>query len=284
MPKKRDPTAAEWAVIRARWQGAPDRSDATDLKWLVHEVRDALSIDISPRTIRLRAAADGWEKGGSPSVRLEPRPGIKAARRRRPGGRLSGTKLDLGLLRPIPVVPGVRVEEDAPTGAQTHYRREFAAMMDQFFDLQPFTQSASISADGRMTVQLVPTTFPTFERFAVGIGVNPSTLRKWEKALKPDGSPRHPEFVVARARAKSMQVALLLENGLLGLYDGAATMSTLRKLAGWTDQPAVASKVSQVTTENLDAMFDAALKRVKERAASLHELRSQALRRGSGVT
>lgn len=75
---------------------------------------------------------------------------------------------------------------------------------------------------------IMPPKFPTFEAFAVSIGVTPQTLINWTK--------QHPRFLIAYERAKTMQKAIAVENGVGKLYDANFTKFFLINDHGMTDK------------------------------------------------
>lgn len=65
---------------------------------------------------------------------------------------------------------------------------------------------------------IIPQKYPTFEAFAVSIGVTSRTLREWAE-VGEDGKAKHPRFSAAYARAKEIQLAIALNNGITKQYD-----------------------------------------------------------------
>jgi hypothetical protein len=276
MPVKRQPTPAEWAVIRARWEGAHEKTDDGEWKWLVHEVRDAMDIDITPAMLKKRCAAEGWARGGPQSVPLK----SKRASPEKKGPKVRPTKAepDPEKVYPIAVVPGVKGPEDNPgPGRPTYYKKEYAAMMDAYFDQPAFTIVQMIGDNGEVTATQVPTRFPTFERFAVSIGAYTNLLNRWEKAVDSKGSPLHPEFVESCARARNVQSALLQENGLAGDYDRTITQFALKNLAGWKDKTETEVTVTQVSVDGLNERYQGAIERAKQRAETMRAERREKL-------
>jgi hypothetical protein len=87
----------------------------------------------------------------------------------------------------------------------TKYEPRFALELIDFFTIDVFTTDAF----GRKKVNR----FPTFERFAVGIGVTHKTLLNWMQV------PENSEFLRAYEMCRDLQKALLIEGGLGGDYN-----------------------------------------------------------------
>lgn len=110
-------------------------------------------------------------------------------------------------------------------GAAVKYKDEYCDRMEIFFQEQEckVIYEEEYFKDGglkkRVPKMIIPQKYPTFEAFAVSIGVTSRTLREWAD-VGEDGKPKHPRFSVAYARAKEMQLAIAKNNGITKQYDG----------------------------------------------------------------
>lgn len=86
----------------------------------------------------------------------------------------------------------------------TKYEKEYAIKMLDHFSVDVFRMVGSKKILNR---------FPTFERFAVGIGVTHKTLLNWTKA--------NDEFLQAYELCKDIQKALIVEGSMTGDYNAA---------------------------------------------------------------
>lgn len=99
-------------------------------------------------------------------------------------------------------------------GRPTDYKPEYCQMMLDHFN-QPLyvTKKKEIASGGRKVIveEEKPNSMPTFERFALNIGVIHETLRNWCKA--------NPEFFAAYSACKDIQKNFILEHGMMGGYN-----------------------------------------------------------------
>jgi hypothetical protein len=87
----------------------------------------------------------------------------------------------------------------------TKYEPKFCINMLDFFSIDVF----SIDKLNRKKLNR----FPTFERFAITIGVTHRTLQNWNK--------EHDDFFRAYEMCKDLQKALIIEGGMTGDYNAA---------------------------------------------------------------
>jgi hypothetical protein len=101
----------------------------------------------------------------------------------------------------------------------TSYKEEYPELMLKFFSVDCVTYAAR--GDKRVTK------FPTFERFAVLIGVHHQTLLNWCDA--------NPLFLEAYKQCKEIQKDLLIEGGLAGHYNSAFAMFLAKNVTDLKD-------------------------------------------------
>ena len=114
----------------------------------------------------------------------------------------------------------------------TRYRRGLAKALLRHFDVPPRTLRSETTRHPNGEVRqektvAEPTPLPTFEGFAAGLGVSTAVLRAWRD--------EHPEFRAAWDMALDRQRELLLQNGLLGLYNAAFARFAAVHLCGMED-------------------------------------------------
>lgn len=99
-------------------------------------------------------------------------------------------------------------------GRPTDYKPKYCKMMLDHFD-QPLyiTKKKEIASGGRKVIveEEKPNSMPTFERFALSIGVIHETLRNWCK--------NNPEFFAAYSACKDIQKNFIVEHGMMGGYN-----------------------------------------------------------------
>jgi hypothetical protein len=95
-------------------------------------------------------------------------------------------------------------------GQPTKYKPEYAQMMLDYFDIQPY----EVNEDGKLKGNRMP----TLERFAIQIDVDPNCLYTWANAKDENNELLYPEFFSTYNKCKAMQKDILVTNGLLGNY------------------------------------------------------------------
>lgn len=107
-------------------------------------------------------------------------------------------------------------------GRPTKYRKYFADMMLNYFDVAPYEHKVFEGKKGAVKIVTEAVRLPTLERFATKLNVAVDTLSNWAMAkdpADPEGKTLlHPEFFHAYNRIKQMQKEILIANGLSGLY------------------------------------------------------------------
>lgn len=141
----------------------------------------------------------------------------------------------------------------ASVGRPSKYKPEFCGAMDRFFDVEPIIRI--VLKDGR--VQHAFNSFPTFEGFALSVGVVSDTLRRWASETDASGEPLKPEFTAAYARAKDRQIDMMTAGALSGGYSPSAAALGLKNVVGWKDKVEVDStqNLKGPTAEELDAIY-----------------------------
>lgn len=120
-------------------------------------------------------------------------------------------------------------------GRPTKYKPEFVDELLEFFSLEDNSYEKVTNKQG--TVQMVPRTMPTLERFAFSIGVCRSTLHEWANATKGDTDAlSHPEFSYAYACARDWQMAFILEAGVAGALNAPFLGLFMKNHHGWADK------------------------------------------------
>lgn len=101
-----------------------------------------------------------------------------------------------------------------PGGRPSAYKDEYIQLMLSHFN-QPLyrIKKKEIASGGRKVIveEEVANSMPTFEAFALSIGVIHETLRNWCKD--------HEEFFVAYKACKDIQKNFITEHGMMGNYN-----------------------------------------------------------------
>ena len=122
-------------------------------------------------------------------------------------------------------------------GRPTLYREEFIQEMEEFFNIEPYTEKVLCDKDGNeKEVKLIPAKFPTLARFAAKIGVTRETLHDWATAKNANGELRNPNFSYAYKKAKDCQEALLVEGAMAGAFQSTFSIFTAKNILGWRDK------------------------------------------------
>jgi hypothetical protein len=99
--------------------------------------------------------------------------------------------------------------------------------------------------------------YPTFEGFAVSIGVVHDTLLEWQKV--------HPQFRTAYIQAKNIQYDKLSGNTVIGRYNPVFAKFLAVNNFGMSDKQEVESKVQAKVESGIDAKTLAMIERVSKR-------------------
>lgn len=131
-------------------------------------------------------------------------------------------------------------------GRPSTYNIKYCKEIEDFFDVPHTIQKTKSNKDGDSYTTEEPNTLPTFERFAVNIGVHRETLRNW--------CDKHDEFFVAYKKAQNLQKDMLVDLGLKGLYNSTFTIFTAKNITDMKDKQYIdeTSKRSIVVSSDAD--------------------------------
>jgi hypothetical protein len=96
----------------------------------------------------------------------------------------------------------------------TDYTDEMPKKLMEHFSIPLYKEVIEETASGGRVVQvkkLKPSSMPTFERFAINVGVTHKTLLNWCES--------HPEFLQAYTACKDIQKEFIVEHGLNNNYN-----------------------------------------------------------------
>lgn len=296
MAEKRRLTPPEWAQARRRWEGSP----LEGFDWLAAEIRAAWNVEITRQGVSVRAAREGWAKGGEesqplkgaspPAATTQQRPAVAQQPARKPRfvaqQKPPEEVTDIGEDgRPVPPDEGAEGEQQAPPGEArpwlpapaklgrpTKYRPEFATELIKYFSGEPF-ENIVIDVDSGRTAQ-VPAKFPMFQTFAAKIGVGVSTLREWATEQAEDGALKRPDFAAAYARAHELQQANLVQGTMAGAYEPRFATLAAKNLIGWRDKVEVATDQIPTSKEVLEATYVTEMALAHERQARVRAERA----------
>jgi len=124
-------------------------------------------------------------------------------------------------------------------GRPSKYDPKFCKQILEFFS-RPYTIKKKIvknSVVGPVEVEVeVVNDFPTFELFAVSIGVDDDTLERWANDTDDAGELKHPDFCGAYKKAKKLQKNFLIRNGMQGFYSGAFPIFVAKNVTDMKDK------------------------------------------------
>ncbi len=115
-------------------------------------------------------------------------------------------------------------------GRPSKYKAKYCDLLIKHFDIPPnFTEKQVTYNSDRTIVHtkyvLKANDFPTFNGFCLKIGVNRSTLNRWVSSNE--------EFCNAYKEAKALQLNILIQNMLQGLYNYRFASFIAKNNFGW---------------------------------------------------
>ncbi len=112
---------------------------------------------------------------------------------------------------------------------QSKYKEEYCQQLLDYFN-GPLYEDFTITAkNGKSyTTRRVANPLPYFGKFALEIGVTMMTLNRWLE--------KHGEFIETYEMCKELQKYFVVVNALLGLYNPAFAIFTLKNISGWRDK------------------------------------------------
>lgn len=154
-----------------------------------------------------------------------------------------------------------RVVIDLVPGRPTKYDPKFAQMMIKFFSQPKFERYIKSEKQTTKSNGTIEKWFeygyrckdlPTYNKFAMKIGVNGDTLVEWTKTKYPEdfavkvlrGKLMHPEFSAAYNRTKELQKEFLSDNALKGFSPPASFIFVAKNVTDWKDKQEVDTKHS----------------------------------------
>ena len=131
------------------------------------------------------------------------------------------------------------------------YKKEYAEKIVKFFDVAHTVEKYEVTTDKNgekiKTVEK-PNQLPTFEKFAVSIGVTVDTIYRWEK--------RRPEFKIACAQCRSLQKDMINDLAMRGYYNPTYTIFVAKNLTDMKDK-------QEIQTNNFDTIREEYLNAMK---------------------
>lgn len=135
----------------------------------------------------------------------------------------------------------------AKRGRKTKYKKIYCKKLIDFFtnsarvERQVKEKTTKTLSNGSVYVtekyEYFSGKLPTFDQFAVEIGVHRDTLLEWSQATKgTKGKLKYPEFSVAYNRAKQIQKEWLIDVGLKGLAPPASFIFVAKNVTDMTDK------------------------------------------------
>lgn len=132
------------------------------------------------------------------------------------------------------------------------YKKEYCKRMLEFFDVRHTEEKYEVTTDKNgekvKTVEKA-NPLPTFEKFAVSIGVCAETLEKWRT--------EHKEFEHACRQCRELQKDMLNDLAMRGFYNPTYTIFVAKNITDMTDKP-------EFQQNGLDDVRDAYLNALKK--------------------
>jgi hypothetical protein len=126
-----------------------------------------------------------------------------------------------------------KVEVHRGRGAPSMYKPEYCDKLIQFFDVPAVREIPETwyNPDGsvkRESLKLVANPPPHIGGFARSIGVSKQTVYDWAR--------KYPDFAYSLLHAQDMRRAMIIDNGLAGLYNPLFAKLAAANLFGWHDR------------------------------------------------
>lgn len=132
-------------------------------------------------------------------------------------------------------------------GRPTKYKKEYCKKMFNFFNISHTFDKEIISydKDGNEKISYIekPNILPTFEKFAVSIGVCVDTLNEWSKV--------HEEFSEAYKKCKNLQKDMLNDLAMRGFYNPTYTIFVAKNITDMRDKQEIEATNANISvTDN----------------------------------
>lgn len=120
-------------------------------------------------------------------------------------------------------------------GRPPKYDPKYCKQLIEFFNCDAYEEKeiTIVAKNGNEITRFedVANDLPTFERFAVSIGIHRETLLNWTE--------KYPEFFDAYKAAKDYQKDMLITNALKGLYNPVFSIFTAKNITDMRDKQVV---------------------------------------------
>ncbi|MFR1671625.1 MAG: hypothetical protein ACLSWI_01620 [Candidatus Gastranaerophilaceae bacterium] len=134
------------------------------------------------------------------------------------------------------------------TGRKSKYNSSFCAQIIDFFNVEHTIQKKIVACDKdgntKIRFEEAPNILPTFEKFAVNIGVCVDTLNEWCKV--------HKEFSEAYKKCKNLQKDMLNDLALRGFYNPTYTIFVAKNITDMRDKQEIHNSGSSNIVVNLN--------------------------------
>lgn len=131
------------------------------------------------------------------------------------------------------------------------YKREYAKSILKFFNVEHTVEKYEVTTDKNgekiKTVEK-PNMLPTFEKFAVSIGVTVDKILLWEKM--------YPDFKIACEQCRSLQKDMINDLAMRGYYNPTYTIFVAKNLTDMKDK-------QEIQTNNFDSIREEYLNAMK---------------------
>lgn len=136
-------------------------------------------------------------------------------------------------------------------GRPTKYKKKYCQEMFNFFNISHTYEKEIRTIDkyGNENISYIEkaNSLPTFEKFAVNIGVCFDTLREWCKV--------HKEFSEAYIRCQNLQKDMLNDLAMRGFYNPTYTMFVAKNITDMRDkQEIITTPATEIRDKYLEAL------------------------------
>ena len=121
-------------------------------------------------------------------------------------------------------------------GRPSLYKREYAQMLVEHFDVQPGEWSTITLRDGSEKSVWRANTLPTLAGFCRKLLITQKTLHNWANEIDDSGNPKRPDFLHALRVIKEFQEDIFTTNGLSGAYAGPFAALAAKNILDWREK------------------------------------------------
>ena len=143
---------------------------------------------------------------------------------------------------------------------KTKFKEEYSKQMLEYFTkpiYEEVLKSRTYDSDGNVKkeeYQTLGSKLPQFIGFALKLGFSRDTLHYWSSQKDKDGNTKNKIFSDTYKTCKQIQKKMLIDGGLLGLYNATAYIFTAKNITDMRDKQEIDNihKFGTMTDDELD--------------------------------